>query len=340
VSPLVSVLVVNYQAGPHLANCLRHLAGQTVRDFEAIIVDNASADGSLELARDVLGADDRFTFIAAETNLGFAAGNNRAAAAARAPLLALLNPDAFATPDWLQRLLDAAERYPDVAMFGSTQLSAIDPTVLDGAGDHYFALGLPWRGGFGWPAAALPDEGEVFGPCGAAALYRRTAFEGVDGFDEKFFCYVEDVDLAFRLRARGHRCIQVPAAVVHHVGGGSANTISGFAQYHGMRNMVWCFVKNMPAPLFWPLLPFHILAILAVALRASIFRGPESWRGARDSVRSLPWRSRRQEQSLRTASWRQLAAAIAWSPARYGRRAPFVFKRTPRTSGSSGVTPR
>ena len=313
---------------------------QTVRDFEVIVVDNGSEDGSLARARDAVRGDDRFAFVDAGTNIGFAAGNNRAAARSSSPLLALLNPDAFAAPNWLEKLLHATERYPDVAMFGSTQLSAINPTVLDGAGDHYFALGLPWRGGFGWTATALPDEGEVFAPCAAAALYRRDAFVSVGGFDERFFCYVEDVDLAFRLRARGHRCIQVPTAVVHHVGGGSANTISGFAQYHGMRNMVWCFVKNMPAPLFWPLLPFHILAILAVALRASILRGPESWRGARDSVRNLPWRSRRKEQSLRTASWRQLAAAIAWSPGRYGTRAPFVFKRTPSTSGSSGVTPR
>jgi N-acetylglucosaminyl-diphospho-decaprenol L-rhamnosyltransferase len=340
VSPLVSVLVVNYQAGPHLANCLRHLAKQTVRDFEAIVVDNASADGSLELAREVLGTDDRFTFIAAGANLGFAAGNNRAAAVARAPFLALLNPDAFAAPNWLESLLDAAERYPDAAMFGSTQLNAAEPTVLDGAGDHYFALGLPWRGGFGWPAAAIPNEGEVFGPCGAAALYRREAFDSVGGFDEKFFCYVEDVDLAFRLRARGYRCVQIPSAVVRHVGGGSVSTISGFAQYHGMRNMVWCFVKNMPGPLFWPLLPSHLLAVFAVALRAAIFRGPDSWRGLRDALGDLPWTSRRREQSLRKASWRRLAAAMTWSPRRYLTRAPFVLNDTPGTSGSSGVTPR
>lgn len=328
----VSVLVVNYQAGPHLARCLDQLTKQTILDFEVIVVDNGSEDGSLALAREAVGNDDRFTFVVAEANLGFAAGNNRAAALAKAPLLALLNPDAFAAPDWLESLLVAAERYPDVAMFGSTQLNAADPKVLDGAGDHYFALGLPWRGGFGWPATSLPGEGEVFAPCAAAALYRRDAFASVAGFDERFFCYVEDVDLAFRLRLRGHRCVQVPSAVVHHVGGGSANFVSGFAQYHGMRNMVWCFVKNIPAPLFWLLLPLHLLTVFLVATRAAIFHGPDSWRGLMDGLRRIPWQARRQEQAQRKTPWYRLAAKMVWSPRLYATRAPFLFRRNLRTN--------
>ena len=326
-SPRVTVLVVNYMAGSYLAECLRHLTLQTMRDFEAIVVDNGSADGSLDLARAAVAGDTRFTFLAAERNLGFAAGNNRAADAARAPLLATLNPDAFPAADWLEILLDAADRHPGVAMFGSTQLKADDPAVLDGAGDQYFFIGLPWRGGFGWPAASLGSEGEVFGPCAAAALYRRAAFSAVGGFDESFFCYVEDVDLAFRLRARGHRCVQVPRAVVRHVGGASAQAISGFARYHGIRNMIWCFVKNMPSPLFWPILPMHLAVMTLVAARAHFQGFPQGWSGLIDALRCLPWAARKRERAERVVSWPRLASAMVWRPGPYCSRAPLTLKR-------------
>ncbi len=125
-------------------------------------------------------------------------------------------------PDWLEQLIAATRRNPDVVMFGSTQIDATDPQRLDGAGDHYLASGLPWRGGHGWPVKELPREAEVFAPCAAACLIRADAFREAKGFDERFFCYVEDVDLAFRLRLMGHCCIQVPAAVVRHVGAAAA----------------------------------------------------------------------------------------------------------------------
>lgn len=322
----VSVLIVNYQGGSVLADCLRHLQRQVMADFEAIVVDNGSTDGSLALAREAVAGDPRFVFISAEENVGFAAGNNLAARHATTPLLALLNPDAFAEPDWLARLLEAARRDPDVGMFGSTQLNAGDPTRLDGAGDHYFCLGLPWRGGFGWPASALPAEGEVFAPCAAAVLYRRAAFDAVGGFDETFFCYVEDIDLAFRLRLRGHRCIQVRDAVVRHVGGASSGGANGMARYYGTRNMVWCFVKNMPGPLFWPLFPLHLAAVFLFALWHMLRGERHAWRGLADALRQLPWKARRREQAARSVSVRSVAAAMVWNPARYLTRAPLRLR--------------
>jgi GT2 family glycosyltransferase len=108
---------------------------------------------------------------------------------------------------------------------------------------------------------ALPDE--IFGPCAAAAMYSRAALDEVGGFDERYFCYHEDVDLAFRLRLRGHRCRYVPDAVVDHVGSGITGRRSDFSTYHGHRNLVWTYVKNMPAPLFWLFLPLHLLLNLA-----------------------------------------------------------------------------
>ncbi|MEL7488005.1 MAG: glycosyltransferase family 2 protein, partial [Pseudomonadota bacterium] len=219
--PVVSVIIVNYNSGHRLEKCLAHLVRQTVSDFETIIIDNASTDASMDAARRLAReTPEELTIIDAGDNLGFAAANNKAAQGARGTWLAFLNPDAYARPDWIEKLLDAAKRYPSADAFGSTQIDAADETRLDGAGDVLHAFGLPYRGYFGWPAEAVSVDAETFSACAAAALYRRSTFDALGGFDERFFCYGEDVDLGYRLRLAGGRCIQVASAVVAHEGSG------------------------------------------------------------------------------------------------------------------------
>ena len=318
----VCVIVVAYNSGAHLGRCVAALARQERCDFEAIIFDNASPDGAV----DKLGPlPPKFRVIKSTRNLGFAGGNNQAAAETQAPWLATLNPDAFPEPDWLARLLAAAERNPDVDMFGSTQLMAAKPGRLDGAGDVYHACGMHWRDLHGQPAASLPPapEREAFAPCAAAALYRTSAFRAQDGFDERFFCFSEDVDLGFRIRLAGGRCLQVAGAVAHHLGSGSAGRGSDFSVSHGFRNRFWTFVKNMPGPLFWPLLPAHIVATLGMlVLAAARGRGGPAWRGLKEAWAGLGavWQARRQIQRARRASVWQIARALAWSPAPLFRR--------------------
>jgi N-acetylglucosaminyl-diphospho-decaprenol L-rhamnosyltransferase len=264
-APSVSVIVVNYNGGAYLARCLDALAAQSFTDFEALILDNASQDDAFRRAR-ADATDPRFRFIDAGENLGFAAGNNRAAAQSNGEWLAFLNPDAFADRDWLRLMMAAAANHSDVAAFGATLLDANDPTRLDGAGDAYLSIGLAWRGGHGRPRAELPARPyECFSVCAAAALYRRTTFDSLGGFDERFFCYCEDVDLGFRLRLQGGRCLQVPDALVHHVGGGSSPSRS-FATRLGVRNTIWTFAKNArAADLMWnaPLLLLALVLLLA-----------------------------------------------------------------------------
>ena len=338
-APAISVLIVNYNAGPHLAPAVRALAAQSCADFEAIVVDNASSDDSLAAARSAVAGDARFVFKQADANLGFAAGNNLAATMARGTWLALLNPDAVPARDWLDQLIAGAKRHPDTVMFGSTQVDAAAPERLDGAGDHYLAIGLPWRGGYGWPLAVLPAEGEVFSPCAAAALIRADVFRAAAGFDERFFCYVEDVDLAFRLRLQGHRCIQVPSAIVRHVGGASAGKGSAFARRYGTRNLIWCFVKCMPPPLFWPLLSLHLLALLFLFARA-LANGVARpvWGGivaALSDMRPI-WASRRALQRERRVSSRRIASSLTWNPIVYARRMPRVLGPVGKTEHREG----
>jgi GT2 family glycosyltransferase len=324
-TPRVSVLIVNFNSGPWLERCLSALGRQTMADFHAVVLDNASSDDSLARARAASG-DPRIRFESSRENVGFAAGNNAAAALARAPLIATLNPDAVPAPDWLERLLAAAAAHPEVAMFGSTQRAAVDPQRFDGIGDAYLALGLPWRAGFGRAARALPPRFATFAPCAAAALYRRDGFTALGGFDARYFCYVEDVDLAFRWRLMGGRALQVSDAVVDHAGGASAaGAASGFAAYHGMRNLIWTFVKNMPGPLFWPLLPGHVALVALLMLRALV-RGQARpvARGVAHALAGLPavWATRRRLQASRRASAVAIAAALNWAPWRLIDRMP------------------
>src|SRR5690606_3819880 len=163
---------------------------------------NASTDGSPErIAEEFPGV----TLLRCERNLGFAAANNLAIRAAQeCEWIALLNPDAFADENWLKELLAAAERRPECASVGSRLLRADDPGTLDGIGDVYHLSGLAWREGFGKPAAGFGlKPKEIFSPCAAAALYRASVLREVEGFDEDYFCYAEDVDLGFRMRLLG-----------------------------------------------------------------------------------------------------------------------------------------
>jgi GT2 family glycosyltransferase len=302
----VAALVVNWNGGSCLRRCLESLDRQRRRPDHVIVVDNGSTDDSLRLAETALrGAD----LIRLPENFGFARANNIGAAAAhRFDAIALLNPDAFAEPGWLEALVRAAELEPAVAAFASQMRLDAEPEHLDGAGDSYHVSGRAWRDGHRalaseWPAADV----EVFAPCAAAALYRREAFEEVGGFDEQFFCYFEDVDLGFRLRLRGYRCLYVHSAVVRHVSSASSGYRSDFAVYHGERNAVWTFVKNMPGPLLWMYLPQHIAlnvaALMYYPLRA---QGRVAWKAKLDALRGLTsvlQRRRLVQRSRRVSPW-------------------------------------
>ncbi len=307
----VVVIVVNFNSGPYLARCLAALKAQNFRDFTVIVVDNASSDESLQALADLPAG---WQVMRLERNVGFAAANNRAIAAVGSPWVACLNPDAFAEPDWLAQLMRGTARYPDAAAFGSLQIDASRPDHLDGAGDACHVSGLYWRGGFGQPIAGRNVEGEILSPCAAAALYHRESVLAVGGFDDDFFCYGEDVDLGIRLRLAGHRSIQLANAVVRHIGGGSGGRRGTFARYHGARNRLWVFVKDMPPALFWPMLPFHLLATLMMAVAAAIGGelGPFA-RGIKDAVIGLPRviGKRRGVQSARQAG---LLPLLCWSP--------------------------
>lgn len=286
-----------------------------------------------------------------DNNLGFAKANNLAAKRARADYLIMLNPDAFAYEDWLEKLL-AEVCSPDITMVGSLQYMAGNCDILDGAGDFYHISGIALRGGFGHPASRVHDAAfEVFAPCGAGALYHRGSYLAVGGFDERFFCYHEDVDLGYRLRLAGGRCVQSVSARLDHVGSAISGRRSDFSIYHGTRNRIWTFAKNTPARFLWFFAPLHILVNLLVLLRAALRRGTfgPTWRGIGDGIKGLPkiWVSRKVVKAQRKISPLKMLGIYTWSPIRVVRRSvptarsrwSFAASREAKRSPSVEITP-
>lgn len=296
----IGLVVVTYESATLVPRLVAAIAAQTRRPDRVLVVDNASGDGTVDALRRAFATTPLpAEVIALDRNTGFAAANNLAVTRLDdCDAVVLLNPDAFPEPAWLARLEAAAARHPDAVSLASRLMRDGHPGVLDGAGDVVHASGIVWRHGHGRALADVPDaliEREVFAACAAAAWYRRDAWIAAGGFDERFFCFVEDVDLGFRLRLAGGACWYVPDAVVSHVGSAVTGVDSPFAVYHGHRNLTWMFAKDMPASLLWRALPAHLGAALAgLPLFAQRGRLAPYLRAKRDALAGLPamWRSR------------------------------------------------
>jgi GT2 family glycosyltransferase len=317
-SEKIAVVIVNWNSGAYLGECLRHLKSQSLIPHRVLIVDNDSTDGSMQGLKESYPDWD---FIFLEKNTGFASANNLAVNQADdCEWIAFLNPDAFARPDWLKNLMQAAEHSPDIKMFGSHMLGH-GSNLLDGTGDIYHVSGVAWRRDHGMKSSEVDRKsGEIFSPCAAASLISRETFLEGEGFDEHFFCYNEDVDLSFRLRLRGHRCMYVADAVVEHVGSGTTSRYSDFAVYHGQRNLVWSYFRNMPGIWFWVYLPQHILFSFSALIWFSLKgKAVPVLKARRDALKGIPrvWKLRRRTQTSKTVPGRKVIDAMSkdfWVP--------------------------
>jgi len=319
-APDFSVIIVNYNGSAFLQGAIDSLKAQTHRDFEVILIDNASTDGSVDTLD--TGGLPAFTLMREAKNHGFARGNNLAAAQAKGAWLALLNPDARASPGWLAALTRAAAAHPETRTFASAQYLLDDPDTLDGAGDAYLVFGFPWRGGFGRAARELPGPGFCFSACGASAVYDRDLFLSVGGFDERFFCYCEDVDLGFRLQLLGEDCRFVPDAAIEHAGSAISGRGSAFSTYHGTRNRIWTYVKNMPPGLMILTLPGHIALTLYLLARNSFTpRFAPMLRGLYNGISgTFRLRTSSQWRVLPRGRSRRIVRLMAWNPFRMSQR--------------------
>jgi GT2 family glycosyltransferase len=287
--PRTAVILVNTNEGRFMPKVLGALAEQTVAPARTIVADNDSTDGSPDLIR------ERFPDVEVLEmgyNAGFSAANNAAVRAADGcDWVVLLNPDAFPEPGWIEALERATAEHPDAAVLASRMMRVHDPDEIDGAGDSMHVSGLTWRRFHGHkladePRALIPCE--TFSACGGAAMYDRDAWLALGGLDEGFYAYLEDLDMAFRLRLLGRTVRYVPDAVVHHVGSATTGIESEYTLYHSSRNLIWNWVKNMPGPLVWLYLPQHLLVnLLDIVWFTARGRGGPVLRGKRDALLGL-----------------------------------------------------
>ena len=242
----ISVVIVNWNGRDALSACLSSLQRQTDPDFEVIVVDNGSSDGSEELLRERFPA---VRVVQTGENLGFAEGSNRGIAASDRAWLALLNNDTLAEPDWIQQLRRAARAGgPELGMLQSRMLFQQRPDHTNSTGVEIYADGSFADRDYDRPLDAAGGE-DVFCVCAGAALYRRSMLEQValetGIFDRSFFMYFEDVDLGWRCRLAGYDARYVPeATVLHAFRGSSSRRGQDFVALHCARNRVRTLLKN------------------------------------------------------------------------------------------------
>ena len=265
----VTVVVPNWNGERFLSLCLASLRVQSFRDFETVVVDNGSTDGSIDFIREHFPEVD---VVALGENRGFAAAVNAGIEASATEFVALLNNDTEQDVCWLEALVSAANRHPESGLFASKLVDFHDRRVLDGAGDAIRLSGLPYRLGHGELDRGQFDEpGYVFGACAAAALYRKSLFDEVGLFDEDFVSYCEDGDLSFRAQLAGHRCSYIPDAVVYHMGSASTGgKRSPTATRLGTRNSLSLLVKDLPLSAVPHILPFFVLGQVARLVTATV----------------------------------------------------------------------
>lgn len=271
-SPLASVIIPNWNGAAHLPVCLDSLRAQSIREFEVIVADNASTDGSRELLRRDY---PEVRVEALPTNLGFTGACNAGLRAARGGVLILLNNDTEAAPDWLAEVLAAFERHPEAGSVASKMLLFDRRDTLHAAGDYFTLDGVPGNRGVWQNDTGQYAEGPVFSANGGSAAYRRAVLDEVGLLDDDFYFSLEDVDLGWRAQLRGWPCLYAPRAVVYHklsaTGGGVTHSF-----YNG-RNFLYVLFKDVPGDLwrrYWPRMLRAQLKITGEALRA--WRGREA----------------------------------------------------------------
>jgi len=312
-NPKFSIIIVTYNSGQYLTDCITALTGQKNKNFELIIVDNQSDEG---LVHSVNISSLTHRIINLEKNIGFAAANNIGAKQAVGTWLITLNPDAIPEDNWLVEIEAAIKRYPETRIFGSKQIKFDNPDKLDGAGDHYHCTGIAWRGGEGDLAETISQDAMVMSPCAAAAIYHRDTYLALGGMAEEFFCYYEDVDLGLRFRLSGYNSVQLSDAKVRHIGSATTGKSSQFVKYHVSRNRVWTFIRCVPGLLFVVCLPLLIISIFA-RLCFSIFAGDsliklKAFWDAIVGIRRI-WNDRRDIQKARKATTSQFGSDMTWS---------------------------
>lgn len=300
---LVSVIVINYNGLADLAPCLESIASQDYPGIELLLIDNCSTDGSRELLERF--ASDRASrerfhggspyFIPSARNTGFSPALNLGISRSTGTYAMPLNTDIVLGASFISELVRVLERQPDAGSASGKLLRfpAEDPdSVIDSAGHLIFRNRLAENRGEGQPGRSSCNEPcEVFGTCGAAAMYKREMLEDIavrgEVFDEDFFAFWEDLDVDWRARIRGWRCLYEPAALGWHRRGGAGYRKSLLVERHNLKNRLLMMIKCDNPQLFLANLP-GILFTGILKDGAVLLRCPKALLSIVDVVRLAP----------------------------------------------------
>lgn len=312
-SPLISVIIVNWNGRQYLPACLDSLLEQSCDDFETIVVDNGSSDGSLELLYE---SYPWVRTVPLSVNTGFAGGNNAGYAVSRGKYIVTLNNDTRVDRSWLTELVAPAESRPEVGMVASRICSWDEPDLIDSLGVAVcrdgMSRGSRRRRRYSELSVGICED--ILFPSACAALYRRTMIDIIGFFDDDFFAYCEDTDLGLRGRLAGWLAVLARDAVVYHRYSRSGGEFSPFKLYLVERNHFWVALKSFPAAMllslpFWTFVRYLVQAHLVMSSRGAggQFRSASSsalamalLRGIGDAAASLPQLMRKRRAVMRT----------------------------------------
>ncbi|MCP5196804.1 MAG: glycosyltransferase family 2 protein [Gammaproteobacteria bacterium] len=328
-SYMVAIIIVNYRRAIDTIECLESLWAVTEPRFHVFLADNGSGVNDTEaLAIYSIEHAERLTFIAYPENYGFTGAHNRMLQFLlddkRFGYVLLLNNDTVVTPGFLAAMLRAIDGSQHIEMVAAKLLKHDDPTQIDSLGITFYKSGLASN-------RKSPND-PLLGPTGGCALYtmnllRQLQQQTNELFDEQFFCYAEDTDLAWRAVLLGYRAAYAGDACVYHKGSvSSGGPNSDFVLYHGIRNSLWVLIKDVPVRLILPNLGWILLMQIAIVLRYFVKRKLRViWRLYRDFFRGMPlmWRRRRglYAQELKSGAEMQQLVARSFYEAGYVRQA-------------------
>lgn len=332
--PKVSVIIVNWNGRRHLEHCLPALSAQSRPPDQIIVVDNGSDDGSVEWLQ---RHHPELDVVALHENLGFTGGNLRGLAESESEYVVLLNNDTMPLPQWLESLVECAERRPEVGIVAS-HMTDWEGRLTDTAGDGCSVSGRGYKQRRNQPASNRLESEYIFSACAGAALYKREMLDDVGFFDARFFMNGEDTDLSFRAQLRGWQAYLCAGAVVRHRIGASQGVDSNTSVFFGARNHFMTLWKCMPARLIIVYLPFlaaeTVKLWLYFALRG---RGRAYACGVLAGLKAFPGllEERARVRAGRRVTVAELERKLSWPRALAGLRPGVRRQRVAREKGAA-----
>jgi GT2 family glycosyltransferase len=286
--PLISVVIINHNGKDYIKECLETVFKTNYPNFEVILVDNASTDGSLTLIMELFGSYPCLKIVYNTKNIGLAGGRNVGAKYSKGKYIVFLDHDTKVDPNWLKELVTVMEEDPSIGAAQCKFLLMDDPKRFDSAGHYIDYFGIGTIIGF-----MEYDRGqhdyiyEILGAQGGAFAVKRKIFEEVGGADEDFFYLFEETDLCWRIWLAGYKVVFVPKSIVYHKGGGTARRIgSERITYLFVRNRITSMIKNYSLLSLLKYLPIHIIIMLGFSF---IMIKKHRFKEARAIINAITW---------------------------------------------------